>query len=286
MTIAVLMSVYKNEKPDRLSRCLLSIWDEQTRKPDQVILVEDGPIPIELHVVINEWKIKLKDKMEVLSNEENLGLTKSLNKGILVVKTDLIARMDTDDQSTPKRFEVQERFLSEHPDIDILGGAYNIMNGAGIIQYAKFFKKSHEDMMKQIYWRCPLSHPTVMMRTSLFTKKGLKYDERFRNSQDIALWVDAAMVGCRFANTDDVVLNFTEDEDVYKRRGKVRAMTEYKSFSRAAKLIYGRYSWRRILPIMRYCFRRMPIMSIKIIYQSKWFKNIYKKSFQSAVELL
>lgn len=278
MTIAVLMSVYKNEKADRLDRCMRSIWDDQTRKPDQVILVEDGPLSQELHEVIYAWKQKLQGVMDVLVNEVNLGLTKSLNKGLSVVKTDLIARMDTDDQSTPMRFEVQEKFMIEHPEIDVLGGAYNIMDDKGIVQYAKYFKHSHEEMLKQICWRCPLSHPTVMMRTSMFKEKGLKYDERFRNSQDIALWVDAILAGCMFANTDDIVLNFTEDNDVYKRRGKVRAMNEYKSFARAAKLLYGKYSWRRILPVMRYCFRRMPVKSINIIYHSKWFKSIYKKS--------
>ena len=278
MTIAVLMSVYKNEKADRLNRCMNSIWTDQTLKPNQIILVEDGPLPDELHRVIEEWEKELQDKFNVLKNETNLGLTKSLNKGISVVTTDLIARMDTDDQSTPLRFEVQEKFMREHPEIDVLGGAYNIMDDKGEIQYAKYFKHSHEEMMKQICWRCPLSHPTVMMRTSLFKEKGLKYDERFRNSQDIALWVDAVQAGCRFANSDDIVLNFTEDNDVYKRRGKVRAMNEYKSFARAAKHLYGKYSWRRILPVLRYCFRRMPVKSINIIYHSKWFKNIYKKS--------
>lgn len=278
MTIAVLMSVYKNEKADRLDRCMNSIWTDQTLKPNQIILVEDGPLPDELHRVIDAWKKVLQENFYVLKNETNLGLTKSLNKGILVVTTDLIARMDTDDQSTPLRFEVQEKFMREHPEIDVLGGAYNIMDDKGVIQYAKYFKHSHEEMMKQICWRCPLSHPTVMMRASMFKEKGLKYDERFRNSQDIALWVDAVLAGCKFANTDDVILNFTEDNDVYKRRGNVRAMNEYKSFSRAAKLIFGKYSWRRILPVLRYCFRRMPVKSIKIIYHSKWFKSIYKKS--------
>ena len=278
MTIAVLMSVYKKEKADRLDRCMQSIWDDQTRKPDQVILVEDGPLPQELHEVIDAWKQKLQGVMDVLVNEVNLGLTKSLNKGLSIVKTDLIARMDTDDQSTPMRFEVQEKFMIEHPEIDVLGGAYNIMDDKGVVQYAKYFKHSHEEMLKQICWRCPLSHPTVMMRTSMFKEKGLKYDERFRNSQDIALWVDAVQAGCKFANSDDIVLNFTEDNDVYKRRGKVRAMNEYKSFARAAKHLYGKYSWRRILPVLRYCFRRMPVKSINLIYHSKWFKNIYKKS--------
>ena len=277
-SIAVLMSVYKKETGVRLDRCMRSIWTEQTLKPDQIILVEDGPLTDDLYSVINFWKNELHDVLVILKNSENVGLTKSLNKGLSAVKTELIARMDTDDQSTPLRFEVQENFMREHPEIDVLGGAYNIMDDKGVIQYAKYFKHSHDEMMKQICWRCPLSHPTVMMRSSMFKEKGLKYDERFRNSQDIALWVDAVQAGCKFANTDDVVLNFTEDNDVYTRRGKVRAMNEYKSFARAAKLLFGKYSWRRVLPVMRYCFRRMPVKSIGFIYHSKAFKSIYKKS--------
>lgn len=278
MTIAVLMSVYKNEKADRLERCMKSIWDDQTLKPDQIILVEDGPLPDELYQVINTWRCKLQKKLDVLKNEVNLGLTKSLNKGISVVKTDLIARMDTDDQSTPNRFEVQKRYLEEHPEIDVLGGACNVMNEKGESLYTQYFKTTHSEMIKQICWRCPLPHPTVMMRTKMFTEKGLKYDERFRNSQDIALWVDAVLAGCTFANLDFVVLNFTEDRGVYSRRGKVRAKNEYKSFSRAARLLYGRYSWRRILPILRYCFRCLPVGLISYIYQSPFFKKVFSRN--------
>lgn len=278
MTIAVLMSVYKNEKPERLERCMYSIWDEQTLKPTQIVLVEDGPLPNELYRIIEKWKGKLQGKMDVLKNEENLGLTKSLNKGLSVIKTELIARMDTDDQSTPSRFEIQEKFMTEHPEIDVLGGAYNIIDSNGIFQYTKYFKHTHNEMLRQICWRCPLAHPTVMMRASMFTERGLRYNEEFRNSQDIALWVDAILAGCHFANIDEVLLNFTEDDDVYKRRGKIRAMNEYRSFSRATKLLFGKYSWRRIFPVMRYCLRCMPVKSINFIYHSKYFKSIYKKS--------
>lgn len=280
MTIAVLMSVYNKEKAERLDRCMRSIWDDQILKPNQIILIEDGPLTEDLYEVINKWRDKLNGVIDILKNEKNLGLTKSLNKGIMVVRTDLIARMDSDDQSTSIRFNVQEDYMRNHPEIDVLGGAYNIMDENGLVQYTKYFKHTHEEMIKQICWRCPLAHPTVMMRTSIFKEKGLKYDERFRNSQDIALWVDAALANCKFANLDDIVLNFTEDNDVYKRRGKVRAMNEYKSFSRAAKMLFGTYSWRRILPIIRYCFRRLPASSIGHIYHSKIFRRIYKKSAQ------
>ena len=123
MTISVLMSVYKSEKGEYLDRSLQSVWDDQTRKPEQIVLVEDGPLTEELYAVIDKWKGMLGDKLVVCRNEQNLGLTKSLNKGIELITSDLIARSDSDDISAPQRFELQEKFFRENPEIDILGGS-------------------------------------------------------------------------------------------------------------------------------------------------------------------
>ena len=275
-TISVLMSVYKSEKGDYLDRALKSVWDEQTYKPSQIVLVEDGPLTPELYDVIAKWEKRLPEVMCIIINEVNVGLTVSLNKGLKKVTSDFIARMDSDDQSVSQRFELQVEFLNKNPNIDVVGGAIQIVDKIGTPKYVKHTKLTHEEMLKQICWKCPLMHPTVMMRNTMFTEKGLSYDERFRNSQDIALWVDAVVAGCKLANLPDVLLNFTEDEDVYRRRGKVRAMNEYKSFARAAKIIHGKYSPRRILPVLRYLFRRLPVGLIKMAYNSNWMKKSFK----------
>lgn len=276
MTISVLMSVYKSEKDIYLDRAIKSVWDDQTYKPSQIILVEDGPLTPELYDVIEKWQKRISKVLCLIINEENVGLTISLNKGLKMVTSDLIARMDTDDQSVPDRFAKQVEFLKEHSDIDVVGGAMEIVDKNGNSKYIKHTKLHHEEMVKQICWKCPLMHPTVMMRNSMFVDKGLSYNEEFRNAQDIALWVDAIMAGCKLANLPYVLLKFTEDEDVYRRRGKVRAFNEYKSFARAAKNIFGTYSPRRILPVLRYVFRRMPVGVIKAAYNSKWMKKIFK----------
>lgn len=276
MTISVLMSVYKSEKPEYLDRALKSVWDDQSYKPAQIILIEDGPLTDGLYDVIGKWEKKLNEVLCVIINQVNLGLTASLNKGIKIVSSEFIARMDTDDQCTPDRFALQVAFLQKHPEIDVVGGAMQIVDKHGSAKYIKHTKLQHEEMVKQMGYKCPLMHPTVMMRSSMFTAKGLSYDERFRNSQDIALWVDAIIAGCKLANLPDVLLYFTEDEDVYQRRGKVRALNEYKSFARAAKFVYGTYSPKRILPVIRYLFRRMPVGIIKMAYNSKYMKKFFK----------
>lgn len=57
MRHSVLMSVYKNDSPDYLKLALESIYEKQTRKPDEIVVGFDGPIPDELHLVLNNFRI-------------------------------------------------------------------------------------------------------------------------------------------------------------------------------------------------------------------------------------
>ena len=109
--ISVLISVYKSEKAEYLERALTSVWEDQTLKPEKIVLIQDGPVGSELACIVNQWEKKLGEKLEVIRNEQNIGLTKSLIKGISVIKTDYIARMDSDDISLPERFTRQAEFL-------------------------------------------------------------------------------------------------------------------------------------------------------------------------------
>ncbi len=73
---SVLMSLYKKEHPEYL-RLALDSMINQTVKPDEIVLVEDGPLTDELYVVVNEYK----DKLTLVINENNLGLGLALNEG-------------------------------------------------------------------------------------------------------------------------------------------------------------------------------------------------------------
>ncbi|MDY5492141.1 MAG: glycosyltransferase, partial [Prevotella sp.] len=128
MTISVLMSVYKNERSECLDEALASVWTAQTVKPQQIVLVEDGPLTDGLYETIEKWKRELGDVLLVLANVQNLGLTKSLNIGLSHVTSDLVARMDSDDISMPKRFEMQVKYLEDHPDVSVVGGAMQEFN--------------------------------------------------------------------------------------------------------------------------------------------------------------
>ena len=187
MTISVLMSVYKSEKPEYLDEALASVWTEQTLKPQQIVLVEDGKLNDGLYAVIEKWQKKLGGVLVVHANKVNLGLTKSLNIGLGYVTSDLVARMDSDDISLPCRFEMQEKFLEEHPDVAVVGGAMQEFNSANPNVNVRHYPLTHDAVLRSIYKASPLAHPTVMMRMSMFREGGLRYDERFRTSQDLSL---------------------------------------------------------------------------------------------------
>ena len=92
----VLMSVYYKEKPEYLSLSIESMLN-QTVKPDEFIIVKDGPLTTELDEVINNFVTAYPKTFNIIVNETNLGLGPALAKGIENSKNELIARMDSDD---------------------------------------------------------------------------------------------------------------------------------------------------------------------------------------------
>ena len=287
-TISVLMSVYGKDEPSFLSEAMQSIWTEQTRRPDQIVLIEDGPLPAALLEVIDQWKKEIGQPLEVYSNEQNMGLTHSLNKGLEKTKGTLIARMDSDDRSHPKRFERQEQFLQEHPEVDILGGSMQEFDETEECLNIRHYPTSPEAARAMIHRASPVAHPTVMMRRRLFAtpadnslresgKPFLRYDERYRISQDIALWFDAVCSGYQISNITDITLFFRRANDVYKRRGRVKAWNEFKIYMRGIYRLYGLFTPKYAYPIMRLVFRLMPRRIVRWGYDSRLRRHIAEK---------
>ncbi len=321
MSISVLMSVYKSEKGPLLERALQSVWDDQTRKPDQIVLIEDGPLPAELEEVVQrlqaafkvqeqqscdqsslqgkeaepsaqfevqsskffaeqsgraERKVQRSKVLTVVKLQVNGGLTKALNAGLQHVTSDLVARMDSDDIAAPNRFELQERFLEEHPEIDIVGGSMQEFDDEHECLNVRHYPQTHEEACKYIVKACPLAHPAVMMRKRMFDE-GLKYDERYRMSQDIKLWYDAILAGYKIANLPDVCLYFRQQGDVFRRRSRVKAWNEFKIYMNGIYRMHGLFTLAYRYPIARYIFRNLPPSMVKRIYESGMRKRVLEK---------
>jgi glycosyltransferase involved in cell wall biosynthesis len=121
-------------------------------------------------------------------NGKNLGLTRSLNHGLGLARGRYLARMDADDVAMPDRLRRQADFLSAHPEVGIVGSSRVLIDEAGaVVAQAPAVV---DDL--RIRWKCllgnPFAHPAVMLRLDLLDAHGLRYDERYRTTQDYDLW--------------------------------------------------------------------------------------------------
>lgn len=225
---SVLMSVYCKENSDFFNRCMQSIWTEQRRKPNEIVLVRDGPLTLLLDEAIDSWQDELGDVLCQVSIKKNRGLGNALKLGLEKCSYEFVARMDTDDISLPERFEKQMRFFDNNSDIDVVGSWVSEFEGSESNVYAyRRLPTSSDELFKFAKNRCPLNHVTVMFKKSKVMLVGNYGNQYF--SQDYFLWSKLLMNGSKFANIPEVLVNVRAGIDMIRRRGGVKyALTEYK----------------------------------------------------------
>ncbi|MBF0428194.1 MAG: glycosyltransferase [Magnetococcales bacterium] len=126
-------------------------------------------------------------RIVLVRNPSNLGLTKSLNKGIRLARGEWIARQDADDISLPQRLEKQMAFLANHPEVGLLGTGSILIDSQGKIANQTLLNPTdHTEIKWQLLYDNPFYHTSTIFRREL----GLQhpYDESLRFGQDFELW--------------------------------------------------------------------------------------------------
>ena len=215
---SVCTSVYKNDKPEFVRVALDSMLVQQSVKPGEIVLVQDGPVPYDLSHLLLEYKDKYGEVLNIIRLDKNGGLGNALKLGVENAKYDIIARMDSDDICLPDRFEKQLAYLESHPECDIVGGQMTefIDTPANIVGKREV-PLTNEEIYQYMKSRCALNHVTVMFRKAAVLKAG-NYQDWFWN-EDYYLWVRMMMAKCQFANLPDVTVNVRSGADQYARRG-------------------------------------------------------------------
>lgn len=215
---SVAMSVYKNDSPEYFDTALTSITTEQTVKPDEIVLVVDGPVPDGVNSIIAKYETLYPDMFQVVRLEKNGGLGNALKLAVEKANHELIARMDSDDIALPTRFEQQLMFLVDNPKLDIVGGDITEFIGEpGNIVGKRVVPQKDSDIKTYMQTRCAMNHVTVMYKKSAVLKVG-NYIDWFWN-EDYYLWIRMQQGGCNFANTGTVLVNVRTGADMYQRRG-------------------------------------------------------------------
>lgn len=213
---SVLMSLYHKEKAEYLRKSLDSMIN-QTVKPDQIVMVYDGPLTDDLYQTMDEYISSYPNLFTIVKNEKNIGLGLSLNKGLGECRNELVARMDTDDISFPDRCRKQLLAFEKKPELSIVGSAVDEFKGDIInITGRRVVPSTNKDIYNFAKRRSAFNHPSVMYRKS----KVLEFSgySNLRRNQDVDLFGRMIFGECKAFNFTQSLLWFRSNDNLSKRR--------------------------------------------------------------------
>ncbi|PAU70264.1 Glycosyltransferase [Bifidobacterium italicum] len=216
---SVLMSVYFRERPEFLSAALDSML-QQTRKPEQIVLVEDGPLPPELKAVIESFGTRHPDLLTSVVLVQNEGLGSALAKGMLSCRNEIVARMDSDDYSFPERMEKELDVLIEE-GLDFVGSQIVEFEDDPSNPIAQStLPVDQRDIEAYSKRRNPFRHPSMVFRKSAVLMAG-NYSSKYLYFEDWDLFNRMLANGCRVVNIDEPLVAMRVNNNFYARRGGV-----------------------------------------------------------------
>ena len=246
MKVSVVMSAYNCEK--FLVESLDSLL-QQSFSNFELILFDDGSND-NTRNIITEYAGK-DIRIIPVFNDQNMGLTANLNRGIKLSKGTYIARMDADDISLPERFEKQIRFLDNHPDIDLLGTGSIDIDEFGNETQLRTVPEKHKEIINLLPKANPMTHSSVMFRKISFEKINF-YNESYRTTQDYEMWFRAAGSGLKFHNLTEVLLKYRMDDNYASRKSFMYRLYDCKLRLLSFKFIK--------LPYYKYYYAFIPII--------------------------
>jgi GT2 family glycosyltransferase len=212
----LLVSTYGNDEPAFLREAVLSSTTAQTRPPDEVVLVQDGPVPEPLAAEIKHLVTALPMPVLHLALPANLGLGPALDAGLAASSHEIVARMDADDVSVPERFEHQVAVIEAGADIV----------GSGLLEFGDSIEDvvgrrtpptDPEEIRRVIRFRDPFNHPTVVYRRSAVLAAGGYTDMALL--EDYLLFTRMVEGGAAPANLAEPLVYYRVGAGAYARRG-------------------------------------------------------------------
>lgn len=198
--VSVLMAVYNGEQ--YIAQSIESILS-QTFADFEFIIIDDASSDNTANIL----KSYQDERISIYTNAENIGLTKTLNKGLKLVQGKYIARMDADDISVASRIEKQFNFMEQHPKVGLLGGWTR--NFSATQSHVWQLYTTHEQIYCKLLFTIQLVHSTAFFRKAVLDEHNIRYDEDFLTSQDYEFWT-RLIEYTEFANLPEVLVNVRE----------------------------------------------------------------------------
>jgi len=268
---SVLMSVYAKDNPQWLREAVESVIN-QTVKPSQIVLVADGPVGPDIEKIIFDYEQNSVLEFKVLRLTQNSGLGIALQKGLEICRYPLVARMDSDDISMPNRFELQLKEFLKNPNLSILSGYIQEIDG--ITKEKLNVKKvplNDTDIKKYIKIRSPFNHPCVMFKKDVVLKVG-NY-QPFHFLEDYYLWIRMAKNNFEMKNISEILLEMRVAHNLYARRGGYEYFKSNKALSREMLNL-------NIINYPYYLFNISVRFITQVLMPNKLRKFFYKKALR------
>jgi len=222
-----LLPTYQGDEPEHLDSAIESCF-QQTQKPDEILIVEDGPLTPSLRQVLSKWEREHPKILRRHAIPENTGLGNALRVGIEECRMPLVARLDADDLNVKTRFETQREYLANHPGVDVVGGYIDEFTDDPNERVSRrTVPTSHEKIKRMARFRSPMNHGSVMFRRSAVLEAGNYRD--VSPMEDYDLWVRLLCNGAKFANIPQTLVLVRAGRELAGRRGGVEyACTEFR----------------------------------------------------------
>ena len=230
MRLCCLMSIYKKDNVEWVEEAIKSVVN-QTKIPDEFLIVGDGPLNDDLQNLINSYSEKFPF-IRFITYPENKGLWFALKYGVEKTECELIARMDSDDICDNRRFELEFDEFQKNPSLTMVGSnTVEFENSIDNVISTRKMPLSDEEIKKYLETRNPFIHSSVM-----FTKGSCLKAGNYQNSylcEDYDLWARMFLSNAVFKNIDQNLVYMRVDKNFYKRRGGlkyVKAILKLKKF--------------------------------------------------------
>lgn len=276
MKFSVLISIYFKEQPEHFNACMESIWNNQTVKPSEIIMVEDGPLTAELDQIIKYWKDKLADTLKVIKLAKNVGTGKAKNIGLQQCINEIVCIVDTDDISVPDRFEKQITILSNDPDLVILGGQIiEFINEPSSPSGMRNVPLTNLELRQYAKKQSPFNNMTIAYRKSKILKVGGYQHHLWMEDYNLFLRVIAE--GYKVQNLQDVLVYARIDNGMHgRRKGLEYIKSEKQLLDLKKQLKLQNPLYANMLFLIRSAFRLLPANLLGKIYNTFLRKDIKK----------
>jgi glycosyltransferase involved in cell wall biosynthesis len=147
-----------------------------------------------------------RDSRMVVHHQANAGGSAARNRGFRLVSAPLVANLDADDVALPRRLEQQHEFMTQHPEVGVVGGAVTFIDASGREFGEWRYPLADAEIRRAFAHSTPLAHPSTMIRKDAFFATA-GYRRLLSAAQDVDLWL---RIGERheLANVPGVVLRY------------------------------------------------------------------------------